>query len=120
MDNNELTGKIIGAAKELGPGLLESAYQACLEFELRSMGLNVRGQVDVPVNYKGIVIPVGYRLDILVEDIVIIELKTVENIQPLRKAQLLTYLKLMHLRYGLLLNFRVEKLQRGICRIVNG
>lgn len=124
MDNNELTGKIIGAAievhKELGPGLLESAYQACLEFEIKGLGLNVESQVELPLNYKGIIIPVGYRLDLLVEKNVVVELKTVEEIQPVHKAQLLTYLKLMNLRYGLLLNFRVKKLHHGICRIVNG
>ena len=124
MDNNELTGKIIGAAievhKELGPGLLESAYQACFELELRRLGLNVKAEVELPLNYKGIIIPVGYRLDLLVENNVVVELKTVEEIQPVHKAQLLTYLKLMNLRYGLLLNFRVKKLHHGICRIVNG
>lgn len=124
MDGNELTGKIIGAAievhKELGPGLLESAYQACFEFELRRLGLNVKAEVELPLNYKGIIIPIGYRLDLLVENNVVVELKTVEEIQPVHKAQLLTYLKLMNLRYGLLLNFRVKKLHHGICRMVNG
>ncbi|GAA0366907.1 GxxExxY protein [Bowmanella denitrificans] len=124
MDGNDLTGKIIGAAievhKALGPGLLESAYEACLEEEIKTLGLSVKRQLELPLRYRGIQVAVGYRIDLLVEDSVILELKTVDDIQPIHKAQLLTYLKLMNLRYGLLLNFNVEKLHHGICRILNG
>ncbi|WP_102795733.1 GxxExxY protein [Bowmanella denitrificans] len=124
MDGNDLTGKIIGAAievhKALGPGLLESAYEACLEEEIKTLGLSVKRQLELPLRYRGIQVAVGYRIDLLVEDSVILELKTVDAIQPIHKAQLLTYLKLMNLRYGLLLNFNVEKLHQGICRILNG
>lgn len=103
----------------LGPGLLDSAYEACLAYELRKRGLLVQSQVECPVIYDGIRIDIGYRLDLLVEVAVIAELKAVENITPLNKAQLLSYLKLSGKKVGLLLNFNVEHMKDGIIRMVN-
>lgn len=121
--NKELTYNIIGCAynvhSDLGPGLLESTYEACLEYELIQAGLNVKRQVALPVNYKDIKLEVGYRIDLLVEDKVIIELKAVENIAPIHEAQLLTYLKLSNIKTGLLINFNVKDLKKGIYRRVN-
>jgi len=120
---DRLSKVIIGAAinvhRELGPGLLESAYEACLKYELEEKGLSVESQVSQPVNYKGVQIQCGYRLDLLVENLVIIELKTVDNLQPIHTAQLLTYLKLRQLWLGLLINFNVPILKNGIKRLVN-
>ncbi len=120
---NRLSNLIIGAAiavhRELGPGLLESAYEACLHHELSQQGLRVERQVSQPVIYKGIHLDCGYRLDLLVEDLVIVELKTVESLQPIHDAQLLTYLKLKKLWLGLLINFNVPVLKNGIKRLVN-
>lgn len=120
---DRLSKVIIGAAinvhRELGPGLLESAYEACLKYELEEKGLSVESQVSQPVTYKGIQIECGYRLDLLVENLVIIELKTVDNLQPIHTAQLLTYLKLRQLWLGLLINFNVPILKNGIKRLVN-
>ena len=108
MDGNDLTGEIIGAAIEihrhLGPGLLESAYEECMVFELRKRGLQVESQVVLPVLYKGNRLNAGYRIDLRVNQQVIVELKSVRTIESIHKAQLLTYLKLAGLRYGLLLN----------------
>ncbi|MCL6436484.1 MAG: GxxExxY protein [Leptolyngbyaceae cyanobacterium HOT.MB2.61] len=124
MELDEISGQVIGAAiavhRELGPGLLESAYEACLKYELAQQGLRVESQVPQPVIYKGIHLDCGYRLDLLVEDLVIIELKTVERLQPIHDAQLLTYLKLKKLRLGLLINFNVPILKHGIKRLLNG
>jgi GxxExxY protein len=120
---NRLSNLIIGAAiavhRELGPGLLESAYEACLHHELSQQGLRVERQVSQPVIYKGIHLDCGYRLDLLVESLVIVELKTVESLQPIHDAQLLTYLKLKKLWLGLLINFNVPVLKNGIKRLVN-
>ena len=124
MDLNRLSSKIIGAAievhKELGPGLLESAYEECIchEFRLRNYGFE--RQVPLTINYKGNSLDCGYRLDIVIEKAIILELKACEKIEPIHKAQLLTYLKLSDLKLGLLLNFNVPLMRDGIVRIVNG
>jgi len=122
MEANKITEYIIGAAidvhKELGPGLLESAYQRCLAYELRQRGLEVKVEHPVPVTYKEVELDCGYRLDLLVNEEVIVETKTVERIHPIHEAQLLSYLKLMQLHVGLLLNFQVYSLKDGIRRIV--
>ena len=125
MDINCLTDKIIGAAitvhRELGPGLLESVYQNCLYAELESLKIGVLKEVALPVWYRGrIVSDDGFRLDLLVEDLVIIELKSVENVQPVHAKQLLTYLRLAQKPLGLLINFNVSLLKDGITRISNG
>lgn len=124
MDDNVLTGKIIGAAievhRQLGPGLLESVYEESLIFELTEQGLQVKQQLELPVVYKGNQLNTNYRIDILVNEEVILELKSVQRIENIHKAQLLTYLKLAGLRYGLLLNFNVAVMKQGICRLING
>ena len=121
---NELSGAIIAAAMRvhsaLGPGLLESAYEACLAYELRQRGLGVQTQVAVPLIYGTSHIEVAYRIDILVEEAVIVELKTVASLLPIHEAQLLTHLRLSDHRLGLLLNFYVTHMRDGIKRIVNG
>ncbi len=121
---NEITRTIIGAAMKvhstLGPGLLESAYEACLLFELHDAGLKAESQVPLPVIYKGVRIDLGYRLDLVVEDSVIVELKSVEAIEPVHKAQLLSYLKLSARHVGLIINFNVVHLKDGIQRLVSG
>lgn len=118
----DLTEQIIGAAievhRELGPGLLESAYEQCLRHELSLRGLAVRHQVDLPVKYKGISLDCGYRVDLIVEEQIIIELKTVDKIAPVHEAQLLTYLRLSGKKIGLLLNFNCSVLKSGIKRMV--
>jgi len=124
MDLNELSSIIIGAAiavhKELGPGLLESVYQACMILELRNRGLNAQEEVPVPVFYKGeIVKEEGFRIDILVEDEIIVELKSVEKIQPVFHKKLLTYLRLSNKKLGLLINFNEVLLKDGISRVIN-
>ena len=122
MDINYLTGEIIGAAievhKALGPGLLESAYEECLcrEFGLRQ--LHFKRQQAIPVEYKGVKLDCGYRIDFLIEDLVILELKSVDSLQPIHEAQLLTYLKLTGLKVGLLINFNVPVLKQGIRRLI--
>lgn len=120
---NRLSNVIIGAAievhRELGPGLLESAYDVCLKHELAQQGVRVESQVPQPVIYKGIHLDCGYRLDLLVEDLIIVELKTVESLHPIHDAQLLTYLKLKNLWLGLLINFNVPLLKHGIKRLVH-
>lgn len=121
MDNNyDLTGLILKKAYEvhtsLGPGLLESTYEECLCYELSLIGLQVERQKSLPIEYKGIKIDNGYRLDIVVENKVVIELKSVETLLPIHTAQLLTYLKLSHIKYGLLINFNVKSLKEGIKR----
>lgn len=121
--SDELSNLIIGAAIEvhrhLGPGLLESAYEECLCHELVLNKISFERQKPLPVIYKGVHLDCGYRLDILVEKLVILELKTVEHIEPIHEAQLLTYLKLSGLWLGLLINFNVPVLKQGIRRIVN-
>ena len=123
MDINEITDQIIGAAikvhRALGPGLLESAYEACLMYELTKRGLPVRNQVPLPVRYEEILIEVGYRIDLLVCESVIVELKSVDDVAPIHKAQLLSYLKLSDKKIGLLINFNVELLKQGITRLAN-
>jgi GxxExxY protein len=120
---NNISGRIVDAAMKvhsaLGPGLLESAYEGCLVHELRKRGLQVANQVTLPVVYDGVQIDVGYRLDLLVERAVIVELKAVDKIAPIHQAQLLTYLKLSGHRLGLLLNFNVVRMKNGIKRMVN-
>jgi GxxExxY protein len=123
MQINVVSGQIVDAAVRvhsvLGPGLLESAYEACLEFELRKRKLAVRRQVTLPVVYEQVTIDTGYRLDLLVEDKVIVELKAVDALAGTHKAQLLSYLRLSHKRLGLLLNFNVSQLKDGIIRLAN-
>jgi len=118
----ELTGAICSAAievhKHLGPGLLESAYEECLCHELRQRGVAFQRQVPLPVTYKGVRLDCGYQMDILVEDKVVLELKSVESILPIHEAQLLTYLKLSQKKVGLLLNFNVPLMKEGITRRV--
>ena len=121
---NELSEKIIGAAirvhQELGPGLLESVYQRCPLIELQSMRIRAETEVPLPVKYRGqLVEDMGYRLDFLVEGNLIVELKSVEEVKPVHKKQLLTYLKLTGYRLGLLINFNEVLLKNGITRIVN-
>ncbi len=123
MEVNEITERIIECSikvhRVLGPGLLESTYQTCLIHELTKLGLQVRDNIYVPVVYDGITIEEGYRLDVIVEETVIVELKAVEKIHPVHEAQLLSYLKLSDKRVGLLINFNVTLLKDGIKRIVN-
>ena len=123
MDINQLSSKIIGAAiqvhKALGPGLLESAYEECICHELSSQSLSIEIQKPLAINYKGIKLDCGYRLDIVVENTIILELKSCEKIEPIHKAQLLTYLKLSGLNLGLILNFNVPVMRDGIVRIVH-
>lgn len=118
-----MTDLIIGAAievhSELGPGLLESAYQECLFFELKERGLGVKREVPMPVVYKSIKLNQGYRMDLLVEDQVVLELKCVEELTDVHLAQMLTYLKLGKYELGLLLNFNVKLLKHGIRRVIN-
>ena len=122
MRNDGLDKKIIGAAIEvhraLGPGLLESAYEQCLCHELELKGLLFDSQRELPVEYKGKNLDCGYRLDIVVDDSIILELKAVETIEPIHKAQLLTYMKLAGISIGLLINFNVRYLRSGIKRMV--
>jgi GxxExxY protein len=123
MELNEITERIIGAAIEvhrhLGPGLLESAYEECLCYELNQAGLMFQRQVHLPIRYKGILLQSAHRMDLIVEDAVIVELKAAEEMSPLFSAQLLTYLKSAHKPVGLLINFNVPVLKDGIRRISN-
>lgn len=104
----------------LGPGLLESAYEICLMHELRQLGLQVVSQVSLPVHYAGVKLDAGYRIDLLVEDLVVVELKTIDGILPIHKAQVISYLKLSGKSLGLLINFNVVHLRDGIKRFVHG
>jgi len=121
---NAITEAIIGAAMKvhsaLGPGLLESAYEACLAHELRKAGFDVKTQVELPVIYDGIRVELGYRIDMVVNDTVIVELKCVEKIAPIHEAQILSYLKLSKKRVGLIINFHVRHLRDGIKRFIEG
>lgn len=123
-DINAITEQIIGAAievhRELGPGLLESAYEACLVYELAQRGLKVERQKALPVRYKDVNLDAGYRLDLLVEDCVIVELKAVAELAPIHDAIMLTYLKLSGITLGLLINFNVRLLKDGVRRLVLG
>jgi len=120
---NQITGNIIGAAMAvytaLGPGLLENAYEGCLVYELRKRNFKVDQQLVLPVYYDGLKIDVGYRLDILVEDVIIVEIKSIEKLAPIHEAQLLTYLRLSDKRLGLLINFNAIHLTDGIKRVAN-
>ena len=122
-EHDPLRHDVIGAAievhKHLGPGLLESSYEACLLFELRNKGLNVKSQVPLPVSYKGMLLEAGYRIDILVEGKVIIEVKAVDKLAEIHTAQILTYLKLTKLKLGLVINFITVKVIEGLKRVVN-
>ncbi len=121
---NQITEGIIGAAinvhRELGPGLLESAYEACLVYELMEHGFTVERQKSLPITYKGKQVNCGYRIDLLVEGQVIVELKAVDRLEPIHDARLLSYLKLSGYKVGLLINFNVKVLKDGIRRLVHG
>jgi GxxExxY protein len=123
MTENELSNIIIGCAievhKQLGPGLLESAYRECLAYELSQCGLSVFKEVPMPIIYKEIKLNHGYRMDLLVNNLVVVELKSVEFISEVHEAQLLTYLKLGNYKLGLILNFHTTILKNGIRRMVN-
>ncbi len=124
MEEKELSGEVIGAAIEvhrlLGPGLLESAYELALERELVLRGLIVERQKAVSLEYKGVVLGDGFRLDQLVDDRLLLEIKAVETLLPIHEAQLLTYLRLSAKRFGLLINFNQKVLKEGIRRVLNG
>lgn len=123
-DFNDLTNRVIGAAievhRELGPGLLESVYEYCLAKEMRSRGIHFEQQVELPIYYKGEALDKQFFLDILVERVLVLELKAIETVAPVHEAQLLSYLRLSGKRLGLLINFNVPVLKDGIRRIVNG
>lgn len=123
MKHEDLTRQVIDAAMKvhsaLGPGLLESAYEACLLFELGKRGLHAARQVELPVVYDNVRIDAGYRIDLLVEETVVVELKSVEQFLPIHEAQLLSYLKLSGKQVGLLINFNVVHLKDGLKRMVN-
>ena len=120
---DEITDKIIGAAirvhQEIGPGVLESACESCLVFELTESGLAVERQKPVPLIYRGQRLEVGYRVDVIVESLVVVEVKSIERLERVHTAQLLSYLRLLNLRVGLLINFNVAILKAGIRRVVN-
>ena len=123
MKDQEITSKIIGSAirihKKLGPGLLENVYKECLYYELKKSGLNVSKEVSLPVKYDDVFLESGYRLDLLVEQKIIVELKTVDYIHEKHIAQILTYLKLSNNKLGLLINFNEVTLKDGLKRVVN-
>lgn len=124
MEDNEITEKIIGCAikvhKALGPGLLESAYQSCLYYELVKSGLTVEKEKPLPLVYEEVKLDCGYRMDLIIERRIIVEVKSVDALTDIHLAQVLTYLKLNNNRFGLLINFNVLKLKDGVKRIVNG
>lgn len=124
MMEDEISKKIIGAAievhKQLGPGLLESSYEVCLAYELNQQGLEIQTQVALPVVYKDVKLNAGYRIDLLVENKVIVEIKAVEALANIHTAQLLTYLRLKNIRLGLLINFNSVRVIDGIKRVING
>jgi GxxExxY protein len=123
-DMNALSKKVIGGAievhRQLGPGLLESAYAECLAAEMRHLGLSVQREVMLPLRYRDIFVENAYRIDLFVNDELVIEVKAAETLLPIHSSQLLTYLKLIESRLGLLINFNVEVLHKGIKRIANG
>ena len=123
MTENEISSKIIGCAikvhKSLGPGLLESAYQECLFYELKKCGMSVKKQFPMPLTYEEVQLDFGYRLDLLVEDRVVVEIKSVESLNDVHMAQTLTYMKLGEYKLGLLINFNVTLLKKGIKRLIN-
>lgn len=120
---NELSDAVIGAAisvhEGLGPGLMESAYEACLAYELDLRGLNVSRRVEIPVRYKEVELPCGYRADMVVENSLLLELKSVEALRPVHQAQVATYLKLARLEIGILMNFNETHMKNGIFRLAN-
>lgn len=124
MNENEISKIVMECAinvhKVLGPGLLESVYQRCLEYELTKNGLFVEREKILPVDYEGVILSSGYRIDLMVENKVIVEVKSVENLHDVHKAQLLTYLKLSGCRLGLLINFNVKYVGLGFKRVING
>jgi GxxExxY protein len=124
LSENTISQQVIGMAmdihSQLGPGLLESAYRECLFYDLRESGLIVIKELPLPIVYKNVHLDHGYRIDLLVEDKVVIELKTVDTLQDIHFAQVLTYLKLGNYKLGLLINFNVPSLKSGIRRVVNG
>jgi GxxExxY protein len=121
---NDLSNRIIGAAIEvhraLGPGLLDSTYEECLVHELTLQGMKLQRQVPLPISYKGVLLECGYRVDVIVDDLVLLELKAIERLMPIHEAQVLTYLRLKNLWLGLLINFNVSVLKNGVKRLVNG
>jgi GxxExxY protein len=121
---DKITEAIIGASiqvhQALGPGLLESAYSACLAFELEELGYKIDKEKPLPLTYKSITLNYAYRLDLLVEDRVVVEIKSVDQLLPIHQAQVLSYLKLSGCKLGLLINFNVKLLKHGILRIING
>lgn len=123
MTENQLTQIIIGCAinihKQLGPGLLESAYQECLAYELEGAGLSIKREVPMPIVYKEVKLNHGYRIDILVENKIVIEIKSVDSLNDIHLAQTLTYLRLGKFKLGLLLNFNTPVLKKGIRRVIN-
>ncbi|OHC07472.1 MAG: GxxExxY protein [Planctomycetes bacterium RIFOXYD2_FULL_41_16] len=120
---NKITETIIGAAidvhRALGPGLLESAYEACMVYDLIQVGMKVEQQKPLPVVYRGVKLECGYRLDLMIENEVVVEIKSIDKLLPIHKAQLMSYLKLADCKVGLLINFNVELLKDGIQRVVN-
>lgn len=124
MEQERIASEIVDTAikvhTKLGPGLLEGAYEACVVYELTKRGLIVRSQVPMPVRYDDIVLDIGYRLDILVENEVVLELKAIEKFMPIHSAQLLSYLRLGNYRIGFLLNFNTVHMRDGIKRVING
>ena len=123
MDIDEISGIVVDASMKvhtaLGAGLLEHAYQVCLKHELSSRGLKVLSEVALPIRYEGVEIDIGYRIDLLVENSLIVELKSVSQITPLHRAQLLTYIKLARKKLGLLINFNTPHLKHGIVRLID-
>jgi GxxExxY protein len=123
MDIEEIAKKIVAAAIKvhtaLGPGLLESAYQKCMEYELKNEGLQVACELALPIRYGEIIIDAGYRIDMIVEESILIENKTVERFLPIHEAQLFTYLKMKNCKIGFLLNWNVPRMKDGIKRMVN-
>ena len=124
VERNSLSGIILDSSievhKNLGPGLLESVYETCLCKELNLKGIKYKKQLSLPINYKGFQLDSDFRIDILIEDEIIVELKAIESLLPVHEAQLLTYLKLANKRLGLLINFNVPKLVDGFKRMING
>lgn len=123
MEINDLSAKVIGLSievhKQLGPGLLESVYRKCLEFELISAGLMVQSEVCLPIKYKHLLFTDAYRVDLIIENRLVVELKSVEQVLPVHRSQLLSYIKLGNFELGLLINFNVPQLSKGVRRIIN-
>ena len=124
MNENQIAKEVVDAAvkvhTKLGPGLLESVYEEALAYELKKLGIIFDRQIGIPISYEGIRMDLGFRADLVIDNKLIVELKSIENILPVHKKQLLTYLKLTKMRLGLLVNFNVELIKEGIIRIANG